>query len=464
MNHAHRRASTPLALALLTLAGPLAGCNRGGDPAFPENNLGRCIYVNRFSKAEECREYRGDDWTEDAARADCSEWTGELEVGALCEYDSILGACILEGGTEKVIRVVNPGADPSDCRSTERGCELFGGGVFLASAVCGGEDLDDIEDDAVVFQPPVLECRDPLEGEPAGASEGGKVCTWSMISACTEPGRRFQDYATCDTVLTQRPYFPVPSAPPPAEPDTRIEDDPAYAAELAWVTEQAEACACACCHTSSITPMGASVWDTEAAGNWINTFSPYGLAFAGGFLDSSLLGAYPASDNNGFDRDITGMPTTDPDRLMEFFRKELIHRGFSPEDFADANPTPEIFHQQDIYEPGPCAEGEGVAADGAVTWSGGNIRYLYILAEGSRNPGTPPNLDLPVGTLWRIDVPPDQSALRSGQVRYGQLPDNTSQRFPAGGSAAPLISGTKYYIYALADVAVPITRCIFTAP
>ncbi len=451
------------ALAALTALAPLSACNRSESAAYPETNLGRCIYVNRFSDAEECREYRGVDWTEAEASADCEDWSGSLEVGKLCEYESILGACILNGGTEEVVRVVAPGSDAGDCRSTERGCELFGGGVFLASELCGGADLDDVEDDGMVFQPPVLECREPLEGEPAGASEGGKVCTWSMISACTEPGRRFQDYASCDTVRTQRPYYPFQPAPPPAEPDTRLADDPAYAAEVAWVTEQVEACACVCCHQTSVTPEGAAVWDIEAEGNWINTFSPYGLAFAGGVLDSSLLGAYPADENNGFDRSFTGLPTTDPDRLYDFFVAELAHRGFTPDYFADAAPTPEIFHQQDIYEPGPCAEGEGVAADGAITWRGGNARYLYVLDAGSQNPGVPPNLDLPAGTRWRIDVPPDRSAMRSGQVRYGVVPDGVGQRAPASGSPPALVAGTQYYLYVLADVAVPITRCLFTA-
>ena len=463
MRRATIRPRTAAALALASLA-PLAGCNRSDNPNFPETNLGRCIYVNRFSDAEECREYRGEDWTEAAAQADCSEWKSTLEVGERCEYPSILGACILNGGTEEVVRVVMPGDDPKDCRSSERGCELFGGGVFLASALCGGADLDDIEDDGVVFQPPVLECVDPLPGEPPGLSADGKVCTWSLISGCTEPGRKFNEYSSCEQVLTQRPYSPLPPAPPPAEPDTRLMDDPAYAAEVAWVTEQVEACACVCCHQTSVTPEGASVWDIEAPGNWINSFSPYGLAFAGGVLDSSLLGAFPAADNNGFDRALTGLPTTDPDRMYNFFVAELIHRGFSVDDFAGSNPTPEIFHQQAIFEPSACAEGEGVAADGTVTWSGGRARYLYVLAEGSDNPGVPPNLDLPAGTLWRIDVPPEGSSLRSGEVRYGEVPAGTAQKAPATGSPPSLVSGATYYLYALADVMVPITRCTFTAP
>lgn len=446
-------------LLVLTLPLAVVGCNRTGDPTLPATIVGHCIYENRFSDREECREYRGDLWTTDAAAADCREWNTELVDGP-CVYDDILGSCVL-GEEERVIRVVVPGADADSCRQQERGCELFGGGIFVPSPICGGDDLPEGEE-GTVFQWPTLECRAPAEGEPAGQSADGEVCTWSMISGCTEPGRKFVEYASCDMVRTQRPYSPVPPNPPPAEPDTRV-DDPEYAAELAWVTEQVEACACVCCHQTSETPEGAAIWDIEAPGNWMNSFSPYGLAFAGGFLDSSLLGAYPAADNNGFDRQTTGLPTTDPARMRAFFEKELAFRGFVPEDYAGWDPVPSIFYQQDIYEPQPCAEGEGVAGDQTVTWAGGRARYVYVLDADAPNPGLPPNLDLPAGTRWRIEVPWDSEPMTSGEIRYGATPEGARQAFPEGGSPAGLTSGQTYYLYVLADIGVPITRCLFTA-
>lgn len=168
-----RHALFALPLAVASAFAP--GCNRTGDPLIPETILGRCTYVNRFSDRTECREYRGDRWTEPDATADCREWGAEFTEGS-CEYDDILGACIL-GDPERVIRVVVPGSDADSCRSQERGCELFGGGIFVPAPVCGGDDLPEAEGN--VFQWPVLECRQPLEGEPAGAGEGGDVCTWS---------------------------------------------------------------------------------------------------------------------------------------------------------------------------------------------------------------------------------------------------------------------------------------------
>lgn len=448
-------------LTALLLALPvLVSCNREGNPEIPETILGTCTYVNRFSNDLECREYRGVDWTEEAASADCVDWESEFVPGGSCEYESILGACILTEGPEEVIRVVAPGDDPGKCRSTERGCELFGGGIFVPSPLCGGAD-DYLNEEGNVFLPPVLECRDPIEGEPPGTSEGGQVCTWAMISASTEEGRHFADYASCERVLTQRPYIAVPPPPPPVDPDPRM-DDPKYVAELDWVKGQVEASACVCCHQTSITPDGAAVWDIEAPGNWANTFSPYGLAFAGGFVDSSLLGAYPPEEVHGFDRSRTGLPSTDPDRLIAFFAAELAFRGFTPEDWADADPTPAPFHQQDIFEPSACAEGEGVASDGTVTWTGGGVRYLYILDEGSDNPMVPPNLDRPAGTIWKIDVDPESSPLRTGEVRYGEVPAGAAQALPAEGAPPPLVAGRSYYIYASADIMLPNTRCIFT--
>jgi hypothetical protein len=41
------------------------------------------------------------------------------------------------------------------------------------------------------------------------------------------------------------------------------------------------------------------------------------------------------------------------------------------------------------------------------------------------------------------------------------LPTGTSQAFPSNGAPAPLEAGKTYYLYVLADIAQPITRCTF---
>lgn len=423
---------------------------------------GHCVYMNPFSQREECKELHGAGWTRQAALDECKAQSADLKEGA-CTYPETLGACVLKGEPERLVHLVFPGNDAASCSLMELGCEVFAGGAFEEAGICVGQ-TDPTPPDPVagtVFQPPELICRDPLPGEPLGESRGGQVCTWEMISGATEEGRHFDDYASCDRVYTQRPYYPAPSNGVDTKDDDRL-NNPAYVAELQWVTEQVEATACVCCHKASITPDGPAMWDIEAPGNWVNTFSDYGLAFAGGVLDSSLLGAYPASENNGFDRATTGIPTTDPARMRAFFQAELDHRGVAKDAFADATPVPDFFYDQFIYEPSKCEGGEGVAADGTITWSGGRARYVYVLEAGSNNPGVPPNLDLPSGTRWRVDVPPSAQGIESGSLRYGEVPKGMTQAFPKEGAPAALDPAKTYYLYALADVAVPITRCLFT--
>jgi hypothetical protein len=129
------------------------------------------------------------------------------------------------------------------------------------------------------------------------------------------------------------------------------------------------------------------------------------------------------------------------------------------DDFASATPIPEIFYEQKIYEPTACENGEGVARDGTMTWSGGAARYVHVLESGSDNPGVPPNLDEPEGTLWMIQVPWTADAFDSG-LTYGVIAGDLEQRVPAG-EAPPLTEGGEYLLYVQKDQNLPITRCLF---
>ena len=80
----------------------------------------------------------------------------------------------------------------------------------------------DAQDD--VFIPPFEQCMDPLPGD-TGEGPDGQVCTNVAISGCTEEGKRFVDYADCDVVLTQRPFWPRPPAGESDPEDPRLEDD-----------------------------------------------------------------------------------------------------------------------------------------------------------------------------------------------------------------------------------------------
>jgi hypothetical protein len=97
-----------------------------------------------------------------------------------------------------------------------------------------------------------------------------------------------------------------------------------------------------------------------------------------------------------------------------------------------------------------------------MTWTGGAARYVYVLEPDTDAPGVPPNLDLPDGTVWRLDVAPDSDPVRSGLL-YGDVPPGTSQAFPEQSSATELVSGREYYLYVLFDVYQPLQRCLFVA-
>ena len=99
-----------------------------------------------------------------------------------------------------------------------------------------------------------------------------------------------------------------------------------------------------------------------------------------------------------------------------------------------------------------------------MTWRQGSARYVYVMEPTSSPPGVPPNLDMPAGVLWRFDVPWTGEAVASGTITYGVAPEGTLQRAPVTGPAPALVSGTRYYLYVLADIAQPNTRCLFTAP
>ncbi|MCC6809119.1 MAG: hypothetical protein IT381_16950 [Deltaproteobacteria bacterium] len=441
-------------------------CKRGPalDTPLPENTTGSCTYKNGFSKREECRDYLGE-WTLDAAKKDCAGWGSALVEGAPCSYESRLGYCVLGGGAQ-FTRVTFPGADTTKCGGSRTGCEVFGGGTFDPSPLCGGA-IDDSSLGGPVFEQPVRVCKDPKAGEPPGTSANGQVCTWEMISGVTELGRDFRDYADCDRVRTQRPYYAAPTENDAAREDPRLQEA-AYAADLAWLKQQVHAAACVCCH-SSTAPEGPSNWFVESPNNFLNSFYGSGLAMGAGWIDSVGFGTYPAVENNGFSRPTLAtktdsiFPTTDPARMKAIFERELLHRGLTRADFADQPYAGGPLDEQRFYAPSACENGEGIGADGALNWSGGKARYVFVLEAGATSPTVPPNLDLPEGTLWRIDVPSAGKPVAPGVI-YGAVPEGLTQRFPSNAAPAPLVSGRTYYLYVLADIVVPITRCLFRAP
>lgn len=457
---------------LLLVLSALAGCNGFTPPPLPEVVVGSCTYINTFSKSSECKDYLGN-WTEVEAAADCKSNGQTVVLGNRCgiDADAKYGDCIfiVDEAKQKFSRVELPGTDASRCASVKRGCEFFGGGSFQPTALCGGLPTDSGPRGLPTFQQPYLACKAPLPGEPAGRGDQGLVCTWSAISAATEEGRDFNDYGDCNTVRTQRPYYPVPAASDANRADPRM-DDPAYAAEVQWVKQQVQATACVCCH-STRAPQGTSNWFVESGPNFANSFLPRGLAMGAGWINTVTFGAYPPEQNNGFTRATPANPThtifvtTDDARMRRFFEGELAHRGLTRADFEGQTFGVGPLDEQYTFVPKACEAGEGVAADGTITWVGSPARYLYVLAASSASPGVPPNLDLPMGTLWRLDVPwLNGTPMPSGSVKYGVVPEGNAQRAPAEGAPPALESGQTYYLYVMQDIAIPVTRCLFTAP
>lgn len=421
----------------------------------PSASVGRCDYTNNFSQGAECREYVGAGWTEETAAAQCAQASiaasaGTFTAGAACPTDDILGVCRIDAGTPDELILVFPGTDPAACTGVSVGCG-FGGGTFEPAAPCAGDDLPS-GSELPVFRPFEQVCEVP-------AGRADEVCTWQAISACTEPGLVYQEMASCDPVFTQRPYAPYEIEVPFDAADPRL-SDATYQAELAWVTSEVEACACTCCH-SGAAPEGPSGWYLESGPLWIDGLDDDGLAMLAGWVDSTAFGAFDPADNNGFDRSTTGLPTSDVPRMVAFLEGELARRGLTRADFADAEPFGGVLYDQLVYEPTPCGAGQGMEG-GELVWSGGDARYLYVLAAGSMSPGVPPNLDTPDGTIWRVDVAPDDAPISSG-VAYGVAPAGARTAFPASGAPAALVSGQTYYLVALRDIYQPLTRCLFVA-
>jgi hypothetical protein len=307
------------------------------------------------------------------------------------------------------------------------------------------------------FIPPFEDCRDPLAGQ-SGQGPNGQVCTNVAISGATEPGKRFADYADCAIVRRQRPYWAASPARASKPDDARL-TDAAFMRESAWASEQIAATGCACCHDSRV--IEASQWDIALGPLWLDSLSDTGLALFAGFADSSVLGAYPAAENHGFDRAITGIPSSDSARMKAIMVAELSRRGLSEAWARAVPPFGGPIYAASIQQPSACAAGQGIDVDGSVRWTGGDARYVYVLVPGSKNPGVPPNLDLPQGTLWRLDVRASEPPLASG-VPFGTTPAGSFQVEPESMPAAPLARATTYQLVVLRDVGLTLVNCLFT--
>jgi hypothetical protein len=425
--------------------------------------VGHCLYSNPFSQAQECKEYTGSAWSEARAKNECraAEPLGVEGVFAAgpCLAEARYGRCEVEDGNDSY-GLVFAGEDAEACGTTLAGCETFVGGVFVPGNTCSGATENPNPTPSTgAFVPPYESCEAPKDSTP-GLSQGGEVCTQVLVSGCTEPGRRFDDYGSCEDVFTQRPFFPYPVSDR-APPDLSRLNDAAFVDDLAWAKAQVGACACVCCHSELGNGTRSASWNIDSDPIWTDTLTDSGLAMLAGLVESGAFGAFAPEDNNGFSRSDTGIPTTDAPRMQAFLRTEYSRRGLTEADATQWPPFGGPLVLQADYVPEVCGEGEGLDSQGSLQWSGGEARYIYVLQAGAKNPGVPPNRDLPEGTIWRLDVPLQAQTIAS-PLAYGAVPQGAMQQLPKDAMPIELLVGETYYLYVLADVGVPLTRCLFT--
>lgn len=448
-------------LAALVVA--LAGCP--GPMELSSTVIGRCSYTGPQSKLPECKDYLGA-WKVSDGEKDCSSLSGTWLGGAVCTPAQSLGFCVFSTSPAQN-RTYIASDDTTKCGSARTGCELFGGGKWTPSSLCGGAN-DEIVVLENAFTEPKRICFTPGAGEAPGKSPNGQVCVWESIHGSTEEGRSFRKDAKCENSMGGRPYYPKDADPRFGMADARRSDS-VYLAEEAWVRSQINASSCVCCH-SAAAPNGAAIFDIDREGSLANQLTDRGVAQGSGLVNSIPLGAFRPEVNNGFEKsdlvspDLSVFLSTDTARMKRFWVKEQEHRGLTAASFEGVPDGFGPLSEQLYYQPTACAAGEGVAADGTITWGKGRARYVYVLEVGSKSPTVYPNLDIPAGTRWRLDVPATGAPLVSQSVKYGVVPEGLRQRVPANGSPPALVSGQQYYLYVTADVMLPITRCLFTAP
>lgn len=443
----------------------LAGC--GAKPTdLAANIIGRCEYTGPQSKLAECKDYLGA-WTASAAEKDCGELKGGYLGGGSCAPAESLGFCILAAKPEQN-RTYIASNNTAKCAGARTGCELFGGGVWTPSGLCGGANDELVVTSDSAWKQPARKCFMPAAGEAPGKGPNGQVCVWETIHGSTEEGRSFRKDAECNNSRSGRPYYPKDPGPRVNDADPR-RNDAAYLAEEAWVRSQINASSCVCCHASAA-PAGASIFDIDREGSLANQFTDRGVAHGSGDVNTIPLGAFPPDMNNGFTKSDWSRPndsiflTTDPARMKRFWQKELEHRGLTAASFVGVEDGLGPLSEQLNFQPKACAGAEGIAADGTITWGKGKARYVYVMEADAKSPTVWPNLDMPAKTLWRLDVPATGTPLPSGSVKYGVVAEGLSQKFPASGSPAALVSGRQYFLYVSADQLMPITRCLITAP
>ena len=321
-----------------------------------------------------------------------------------------------------------------------------------------GEVLQLLNESPLLY--PTKECHStaqidhaiPASSIETAADGSEQVCVWENTTGTVPEGMTFTDLADCSKVFTQAPsWFVEPRQV--FESDPSILDDSSYREESDWVRDQIRSSGCACCHASSAGSGNTSGFDVDAPQAWTDSIENYQLAMISGiYPEHRFFGALPPDENHGFIRDETMFPSTDSNRMRDFFLSELERRNASQADFDEGERVLQSFFSRLFEAPTQCVSPWTGFEDDKIIWnSEGGVRQIYVLKENAETPGFPPTEDTPVGTVWALYVNPDAEPIGSGQIGLGEKPPGTTQFVPADGSAPVLEHGSTYRLFATPD-------------
>lgn len=164
-----------------------------------------------------------------------------------------------------------------------------------------------------------LACGDG-SSDPHLDSTGDPALQRAVNGTCAPEGEAFLDRYSCEGVQGQSPTTEATASAQVAAPDPSRLEDP----DLAWSAGQLESCSCVCCHVSE--GIAGYSWAADFAPAWTDSASDGALSSLAG-PPPHFLEILPPEENHGFERELTGMPSTDPERMLAFLRRELARRG-----------------------------------------------------------------------------------------------------------------------------------------
>ena len=141
-----------------------------------------------------------------------------------------------------------------------------------------------------------------------------------LNGTCAPEGETFTSVYSCDTVQGPSATEP-PGAVSQVTHNPAILEDPDYD----WVLGQLSACSCTCCHTGA--GIGTYRWSSTFEPAWTDSADSDALNGLQSGPPGAAPAAIPPGENNGFSRDTTSHPTTDPERFRAFILRELARRN-----------------------------------------------------------------------------------------------------------------------------------------